>query len=158
MRYAVFFFALVLTVGTFAGNGARATELAQDHVSACSHYENRARFKSRVRLVDFVTVLAEACRAAQASLIGNRARERQTALVFLDRVAELRALIVQMNVQKRLRPVETADVDALSNFARASKLPRVSAAGELLIAHRMGLIKAFENWLESSPNFALVRR
>ncbi|MEM9044916.1 MAG: hypothetical protein AAGC81_09475, partial [Pseudomonadota bacterium] len=79
-------------------------QLTQDHRAdlraGCNHYENRARFLSREGNIEFVTLMAEACGAAENSLGSLRTEERQAAHLFLHRVLQLKDTIIDMNMRR----------------------------------------------------------
>jgi hypothetical protein len=156
-RFAVILLLSMLLTG---GAGAAPAEPGPtaDHLAACKHYENRARFKSRTGPVEFVTMLAEACRAAQRSLAAPDGPERAAARVFLDRLVELRDVVVGLITRRAALPGPGPDDRFAGGHGGLKQIPGVSAAGEFLIAHRIGLVSALDDWLDSGAEFSLALR
>ena len=118
----------------------------------CKHYVNRARFKARGAHSEFVVLLADGCISAQKSLVSGDTAERQTAAAFLLRLQGFRDVVTDMNMQRvfgqNYTPYTRISYESLT---RSESVPRVSATGEFLIAHRMGLIAAYNAWLDTGP-------
>ncbi|MEM9044915.1 MAG: hypothetical protein AAGC81_09470 [Pseudomonadota bacterium] len=129
--------------------------------SGCNHYQNRARFLPRKGNIAFVTLLAEACSAAEFSLENGKEPERLAAEWFLSKVVLLRDTLVEMNMERVYgktknpwaRPV-TADGKNIE--AHAVQLRRVNEWGEYLIAHRMGVFSAYDAWRLSGAGFSMA--
>ncbi|HUF55287.1 MAG TPA: hypothetical protein VMM55_01875 [Thermohalobaculum sp.] len=122
--------------------------------AACATYENRARFMPREGEVGLTVVLAEACRGALASLDSGEPAQRDAAVRLLTRIAALRDTIVAMSVEKAYvqgrRPAPEA--------RGARPMARVSATGEYLIAHAMGVVDALDRWVETGAPYSLAAR
>ncbi|MEM0989714.1 MAG: hypothetical protein AAGK00_12600 [Pseudomonadota bacterium] len=126
-----------------------------DYANGCNHYVNRARFKDRGADAEFVVILADSCEAALASLSSENQVERIRASIFLARLRQFRDTIISMNMQRvfgaeygpttRIKTRQLRQIQALS---------QISAAGEYLIAHSMGLLEARDAWLDTGPDFA----
>jgi len=100
---------------------------------------------------DFVVFLAGTCGAAEASLDTGTRKQRRRAALLLSRIALLRETVGQMNAERRERATGAGAVE--------TGLPaqfRVTPSGEFLIAHRMGLMIAFDAWLDSGVDFSLA--
>lgn len=124
--------------------------------SVCKHYVNRAKFKQRGSAEEFVVTLADGCASAQASLSHGSFRERQAAMGFLLRLVTLRDTVIDMNMErvfgKSFTPFTRIAYEA---DGRSRAVRRVSAMGEYLIAHNMGLLDAMQAWRERS-DYALA--
>ena len=131
---------------------------AEAHAAACRTYENRARFLSRDEPLSFLVQMAEGCRAARRSLAEGDRVERRAAIAFLDRLLEFRDTIISINMDR----VYGRDAGPLAQpklaRGRTLSLPEVSQSGEFLIAHRMGLLAAFEDWRARAGDMALAVR
>ncbi len=124
---------------------------------ACNHYVNRARFTPRGDANDFFATLADGCTDAEIALGAQSAPKRRAAAAFLGNLAELRDIVVQINMERMFG----ADWNRYSKpkngaKARTETLGQVSRTGEYLIAHRMGLIAAFKAWKISDRDVSLA--
>ncbi|MEM0943782.1 MAG: hypothetical protein AAGI70_07520 [Pseudomonadota bacterium] len=153
---------LVPGVSVAGGESGAETALSRADLRAgCNHYQNRARFLTREGQVEFVTMIAEACAAAETSLDGDNPGERQAAERFLRRVLHLRDTIIEMNMTRvygaqrdpRAQPLTP---DGKSAAGLGTPFGRVSDTGEFLIAHRLGLFRAYDAWLDSGANFSIA--
>ncbi|MEM8792079.1 MAG: hypothetical protein AAGE80_10705 [Pseudomonadota bacterium] len=124
--------------------------------AGCNHYENRARFLSREGEIAFVTLMAEACAAAEVSLGSDSASERKTARRFLHRVLELRDTIIDMNMERVYGETDNPFAKPKVAEGDASEFTRVTDTGEFLIAHRMGVMSAYQAWLDSGASFSIA--
>ena len=113
-----------------------------EYLAACAHYEARARGARKHDPREFVAFLGDVCAAAQVSLDTGSHGQQTRAADLLRRIAELRRTISQMNAERSERT--------------APLLSRVTPAGEFLIAHHMGLMTAFDAWLDSGADFSLA--
>lgn len=107
---------------------------------ACSYYEARAAAARGTG--EFVLFLAEACARAEDLLESGTPEQRGRSALLLDRIAGLRRTVAQMNVA---RATENA----------YGYVP-VSPSGEFLIAHRMGVLLAFDDWLDTGVQFSVA--
>ncbi len=113
----------------------------------CEYYQTRsgqaqAGPARRSATGEFVVFLAGACAAAEISLDTGTGRQRARAALLLSRIALLRETIGRMNADR---------------WGRAAAMPSpVTPSGEFLIAHRMGLMIAFDAWLDSGVDFSLA--
>lgn len=123
--------------------------------AGCNHYDNRARFLPREEPVDYVVLLAEACRAAEASLDSDVYGERLAAEYFLKRVLRLRNTIIAMNMRRVFGDQTSPYAKPRTEQGEAAFKP-VSPAGEFLIAHRMGVFDAYDAWLDSGAQFSIA--
>ena len=130
---------------------------------ACEHYQARAGSARRVRPGEFVVFLADICAAAQVSLEGGTQEQQARAALLLSRIVLLRDTIDQMNdgrdarAAARLRApnVNGAEMNG-ATVNRVTMVSRVTPSGEFLIAHRMGLMIAFDAWLDTGVDFSLA--
>jgi hypothetical protein len=100
---------------------------------------------------EFVVFLASTCAAAEISLATGTIEQRGRAAVLLSRIALLRETIGQMNADRWARAA------AGGTGAVGAALPSpVTPSGEFLIAHRMGLMIAYDAWLDSGVDFSLA--
>ena len=125
----------------------------------CKHYVNRARFMPRDRQQEFVATLADGCESAQASVDRGQVDERLAAMQFLMRLKDLRDTIIDMNMTRVFGDTYTPWTRiSYGAGAKVEDVRKVSAAGEYLIAHRMGLIDAYNSWLDTAPSMAFVSK
>ncbi len=124
--------------------------------AACRTYDNRARFLSRQGPVDFVVLMAEGCVAAQHTLAEGRPADRRAARLYLARLLEFRDTIARINTERLYGKDATAFSRPKTEEGQMRPLGGVSKAGEFLIAHRMGLLAAFETWRARSDGFDLA--
>lgn len=106
---------------------------------ACRHYEARAEAVPAGRSGEFAGFLAEACSAAETLLETGAPEQRWHSALLLWRVAELRRTVAEMNADR----------------ARQGALP-VSPSGEFLIAHRLGVLLAFDAWVETGARISVA--
>lgn len=161
MKNALVLCAAIAMLVTGGAPAAFANDRAQlvEYKRACFHYVNRAKFRDRHDGVDFVVTLADACTSALESLDKRPGAEHDAAKIFLHGLVALRDTIVEMNMSRvfgdgftPLTPMPR------QGGARTRAVRRVSATGEYLIAHRMGLLKAYRAWLDTGPEFAFASR
>jgi len=146
----------LLFMGRDVPDGHVSGDVRADFGAVCKHYVNRARFLPRSRDQDFVVTLVDACVDAQASLDTSEP-ERLAAVHFLIQLKSFRDLVIDMNMTRAFRQVYTPFTRTdYGNSARTETVPKVSPSGEYLIAYRMGLLKAYRTWLDTSPRIALV--
>ena len=124
--------------------------------SGCNHYENRARFMSREGRIEFVVMLAEACVAAEKSLDSDVYGERLAAEYFLKRVLRLRNTVIDINMRRVYGSQTSPWARPITPDGQLEPVRRVSNAGEYLIAHRMGLFNAYQDWLDSGASFSIA--
>jgi hypothetical protein len=123
--------------------------------NTCGYYQARvgaAGVKSEQgsRLGGFVAFLANACAAAEASIDSGSRMQRARAVLLLSRIALLRQTVNRMNTDRAARAAVQVSGTGFTS------LSRVTPSGEFLIAHRMGLMVAFDAWLESGAEFSLA--
>lgn len=117
----------------------RNSDRAQ-YAETCAYYEARAKGARKYRPGEFVAFLGDVCAAAQSSLDEGSPPQRARAAQLLTRLVKLRHTINQINDER----------------STSTRLSRVTPAGEFLIAHRMGLMVAFDAWLDSGADFSLA--
>ena len=133
--------------------------LNKTYAKACKHYVNRAMFLPRSDDQIFVVTLADSCQPAVAALSGGLPEERAVAAQYLGRLLELRDTVIDMNMARAFG--ESYGPRTRLKGAKdwqTEPLPSVSSTGEYLIAHRLGVIRAYRNWLETGPGVAFGRR
>lgn len=116
---------------------------------ACRYYEKRAQAVSAERRGEFVVFLADACTAAERLLETGAREQRMHSALLLSRIALLRSTVASMNAG---RARTAADMPLV---AGAGYLP-VSPSGEFLIAHRLGVLLAFDAWLDTGVQFSIA--
>ena len=159
MRFGVVIFALLgfLFVSGDSPNGQIPAEMRVKLGSICKHYVNRARFMARSPEQPFVVTLADACTAAQTSLDSVSHDERLAAVGFLTQLRVFRDTVIDMNMTRVFGETYTPYTRMkYGNKARSESVRKVSGTGEYLIAYRMGLLKAYQAWLDTGPQMALV--
>jgi len=133
---------------------ATAADDRSSYAKACHHYENRARFRVR-GTGDFIATLADSCVAARRSL-GHGPTEAVAAVAFLDRVVELFDTVSRMNFERVYGETTNPFAKPLAAHGEFVPLGRVTETGEFLIAHRMGLISAYDSWRDVAGEVALA--
>ncbi len=156
IRPGVIVVVIAVAVGTFGAVGQRRQIIVRDVERAvfsdtCEHYQARTGPAWRGLAGDFVVFLAGTCGAAEISLDTGTGKQRARAALLLSRIALLRATISQMNADRWGR------ASANGTGAAGAALPSpVTPSGEFLIAHRMGLMIAYDAWLDSGVDFSLA--
>lgn len=117
---------------------------------ACDSYNRRAGMEPQHRAATFTNFLATACDEARRSLYAPNKAEREAARLLLARIVELQQTVDEMNAER------TAAVADRSGVERMQALSRVTQSGEFLIAHRMGVMQAYDAWLDSGGDFSLA--
>ena len=156
IRPGVIVVVIAVMVGAVGAVGERRQIAVRDAERAvfsdtCEHYQGRAGPARRGPAGDFVVFLAGTCGAAEISLDTGTRKQRARAALLPSRIALLRATIGQMNADRWGRAV------AIGTGAAGVALPSpVTPSGEFLIAHRMGLMIAYDAWLDSGVDFSLA--
>lgn len=114
---------------------------------SCRYYETRAASKDGAAPGalpgrEFTEFLAEACGTAERILESGTPEQRARSARLLNRIAELRRTVARMNL-------------ARAASGGSAYLP-VSPSGEFLIAHRMGVLLAFDAWLDTGVQFSVA--
>lgn len=157
----------VIVIGLFAALGAGMAEaggarpFAADREgwdAACNTFVNRARFLPREEPVAFVTLLAEACEGALASLDSREPAQRDAAARFLTRLSAFRDVVKTMNVERVYGPAAGPASKPASRPRAMGAVGHVSATGEYLIAREMGVQRALSDWLDTGVAFSLASR
>lgn len=137
-----------------AAGGIRASALGEAETvgldGACEYYKRRAGPLAEREPVSFVVFLSQTCVAARQSLDRPSPEEREAAELLLSRIAQLHRTVSEMNAERDLA------VSGLTGVDRMRALSRVTPTGEFLIAHRMGLMRAFDAWLDTGAEFSLA--
>ncbi len=145
--------ALVVTTGAALGNAD--PRLPYDHAAfgkTCAHYSNRARFKPRQADASLDVLLADSCKSALHRLAtrpGISPYESKRARIYLERLTAYKSLIIIMNTEGFAKARQNAlRGNRHPLFGRPA--PKVSEAGEFLIARQMGLLDVYEDWAKAS--------
>ena len=152
IRPGVIVVVIAVAVGAFGAVGERRQIAVRDAERAvfadtCEHYQARAGPARHGAAGDFVVFLAGTCGAAEISLDTGTRKQRARAALLLSRIALLRETVGLMNAGRWER---AAGAD------RAAMPSPVTPSGEFLIAHRMGLMAAYDAWLDSGVDFSLA--
>lgn len=149
-------FCLILTsLATAAATDSvdpRANLEIEKLVQTCKHYQNRARFKERGASQTIDVVLADSCTTALMRLRTHHSispYEAKRARVYLERLADYKALIIRMNSE---RFAEELKQRPRTSGSRPFGRPRmqVSTVGEFLIARHMGLLDLLYAWANAA--------
>ncbi|MEM9032740.1 MAG: hypothetical protein AAGB18_08840 [Pseudomonadota bacterium] len=132
---------VVLLFGrTCLGGPAAAMEGEQrtTYEQTCSYFTNRAGILTGGDRADWILLLSESCVEARRRLILARAEDVSASedIDYLERLTELRQVIVAMNVA---RFTETGP-------GRGPIRKTVTGSGEYLIAQRLGVMAAYRSW------------
>ena len=151
-RVTVLAVVLALVLGAVSGlrTPAAGSIASPASEAACEYYHLRARPEPREQPLSFADFLAETCVAARRSLDTGASDQQAAALRLLDRIGELHSMVTEMNADR------DAAVAGLTGVTRMLRLTRVTPTGEFLIAHRMGLLREFEAWLDTGADFSLA--
>lgn len=125
--------------------------------SACTHYDNRARFKSRTTDIEFIAVLADACAGALGTLAepAAPASRKAAAQEYLVRLGEARAAIDAIDgARLRAAPSGLTNGPRLRDIRASRRL--VTVTGEFLILRRAGVFAALDAWVAEGANFGLL--
>ena len=120
-----------------------------EFVEACRYYGMRAEAVSATRRGEFVVFLADACSVAEGLLETGTREQRMHSALLLSRIALLRSVIADMNADRA-----RSAADDPRNIA-TGYVP-VSPSGEFLIAHRLGVLLAFDAWLDTGVHFSVA--
>lgn len=130
-------FIFALFIG-FSTSAALADTPAQHFQSTCNYYENRAFGEPGTERIAWLSLLSESCSAALRKADAHPT-QGTAELEYLRRLAELRDTVIQMNVA-RFRDRKARDT--------MNVLRTVTPSGEYLIANQIGVMAAYETWLE----------
>lgn len=156
-----------IILSIFALNPASAVshEIAEPtlekYENACNHYVNRARFLPRDVSPKLVVTLADSCLPALAVLrVEDPDVHRlyhEAAENYLRHLLLLRDTVVDMNMERAFGKTYSRWTRMKSRRDdRTQAVPKVSEAGEYLIAYRMGLFDAYQAWLDTTPIVAFA--
>lgn len=115
---------------------------------ACTYYRQRAGAEPAHRTASFEAMVSDSCVVAIRSLRGSSQEERVAAAVYLTRIAQLHQVVAEMNARRGV-----ADLPPDGGARRAGQ---VTPTGEYLIAHQIGVLRAFEAWLDTGAEFSLA--
>ncbi|MEO0625146.1 MAG: hypothetical protein AAF183_23595 [Pseudomonadota bacterium] len=150
----------ILLVAAVSGDGYApplSSEARASYAKACTTYENRARFLQREERRSFIGVMADGCLAAQQSLDAKSGGERMSAVAYLDRLVTFRDTVISINMDRLYGANASPFARPVSGTGTLRPLGEVSEAGEFLIAHRMGLLDAFDTWRAQAPAEAFAQ-
>jgi len=127
---------------------------------SCEYYQTRVRSAPgesprRATTGEFVAFLASACAAAEISLDTGTPEQQARAALLLSRIALLSDTIGRMNAERGARAAARLNGVGAGETGAAT-ISRVTLSGEFLIAHRMGIMIAFDAWLDSGVDFSLA--
>ncbi len=110
----------------------------------CAYYNARAQIARQRhgngQRSEFIGFLDQVCEAAQASYLDGQPMQQARARQLLTRIEALRHTVNKLNRDRR------------GQRDRA----RVTPWAEFLIAHRMGLMNAYDAWLDTGVEFSLA--
>ncbi|MDF0600169.1 hypothetical protein P1J78_05445 [Psychromarinibacter sp. C21-152] len=112
--------------------------------ATCTHYENRSDALASEEDALLVDRLASSCGRALDRLTGAAAgpETRRRARAYLARLAELKATVVEMNMRRLFGPSD-------------GPVRTVSLTGEYLIAQRMGILGALDEFAGRDVDLAV---
>ncbi len=156
---------IVVAIAVAAGAAGEAGERRQivigsaeraEFSQSCEYYQTRSgqtqAGPARPSATgEFVVFLSSICAAAEISLATGTNEQRGLAALLLLRIAQLRETIGQMNAERWAR----AAAGGAGVYGIGIPSP-VTPSGEFLIAHRMGLMIAYDAWLDSGVDFSLA--
>lgn len=137
-------FAAVADLRTAPVDEAERTAFAE----ACRYYDVRAQAVPADHSREFVAFLSDACTAAEVLLESGSPAQRARSALLLSRIALLRRTVSGMNAERAGR--------AAANPYRVEGYVPVSPSGEFLIAHRLGVMLAFDAWLDTGVQFSIA--
>lgn len=149
----IFLPALVALLLAMPGAAGADTARPAAYDATCTHFENRARFKTRGEDADLMVWLADSCRRALADLVGDAPDTARLGQTYLARLSEFKSLTLSMMLDMR-RAQADHRIEARSQPIRRIGL---TPAGEYLIARHMGLIGAYDDWANAA-GFRLTER
>jgi hypothetical protein len=167
IRRAAIFGAIVLVVGMVGDLRVLYSRASERSVfsGSCDYYQLRARSARRLRPGEFVVLLADACAAAQDALDTGTRTQRNRSEMLLSRIVTLRETIDRMNSERTISAaaqiaarlntnVASGDTAKITAPIRLGMVNPVSPTGEFLIAHRLGVMLAYDAWLDSGVTFS----
>ena len=111
---------------------------------SCEYYQTRAGSARHSATGKFAVFLAGICAAAEVALDSGTRKQQGRSALLLSRITLLRETVGLMNAERWAR-------------ATGAAMPSpVTPSGEFLIAHRMGLMNAYDAWLDSGVDFSLA--
>lgn len=127
---------------------------------SCTYYQLRAKSARITRPGEFVVFLADACTAAEEVLNSGNRKQRNRAALLLSRIVDLRDTVYRINAERTIgvaarriaslnTSIASGTTPRLSNMTRSVIVNPVSPTGEFLIAHRMGVMIAYDALLDS---------
>jgi len=168
IRRAILFGAIALVAGVtgdlrlFYSQASERTTISD----TCRYYQARAKSARRARPGEFVVFLADACAAAEFALDNGTVSQRNRSALLLSRIVLLHEVIDKMNAERTIsiaaRVTSILNTNMASGITVSDASPRrvgmanpVTPTGEFLIAHRLGVMLAYDAWLDSGVTFSL---
>ena len=152
IRPSVILVAIAVAAGAAAGlhqTGVGETERAM-FSETCDYYRVRAASVRQTAAGGFAVFLSGTCAAAEMTLDTGTRMQRGRSALLLSRIVLLRETVGLMNADRWARtPLSTGGTGAVMPSP-------VTPSGEFLIGHRMGLMTAYEAWLDSGVDFSLA--
>ncbi len=146
VRQAVFVVLIALLLGA-AGDFRQRLMLDPDRArffETCTYYDARAQIARQRhgngQRAEFIGFLDQVCEAAQASYFNGPPVQQAHARQLLTRIEALRHTVNKLNAARRAQRERT----------------RVTPWAEFLIAHRIGLMNAYDAWLDTGVEFSLA--
>lgn len=124
-----------------------------EFAEACHYYEMRAAAARQSRPGEFVVMLGDACSAADALIETGTPEQRRRSALLLWRISELRRTVDEMNGARAARASAGGNNGAYNFW---TGFVPVSPSGEFLIAHRLGVLRAFDAWLDTGVPFSVA--
>jgi hypothetical protein len=168
IRRAILFGVLALVVGMTGDLRLLYTHASERTAfsDTCRYYQTRAKSARRAKPGEFVVFLADACVAAEFSLDNGTRLQKQRSVLLLSRIMILRETVGQMNAERTISAsahiaatlstnVASGNTASIATPIRFSMVNPVSPAGEFLIAHRLGVMLAYDAWLDSGVTLPL---
>ena len=115
---------------------------------ACEYYAARAE-GARGRQGEFVVFLSNACDAAEKLLDSGSAKQQARSALLLTRIALLHQTVAGMNTERQ-------QALAAKPYMPTTGYVPVTPSGEFLIAHRLGVLLAFDAWLDTGAQFSVA--
>lgn len=149
-RPVVAIFAGMLTVAAVANlrDGPVGAAERAEFANACDYYHARAQAVPDERAGAFVGFLSEACVAAESLIATGTPEQRARSALLLSRIVLLRRTVADMNARRAAGAADRTDL--------ATGYVPVNPFGEFLIAHRLGVLLAFDAWVDTGAQFSLA--
>ncbi|MEM7020248.1 MAG: hypothetical protein AAF512_23265 [Pseudomonadota bacterium] len=101
--------------------------------------------------------LADACTSATRGLRSAKADDRRAASDYLIGLKTLREVVIKMNMERVFgREYHPRTRMSYSATQRSESVRQVSATGEFLIAHHMGLLDAYRRLVDTGVHLKVA--